>query len=343
MDGILFTTDTQQALAHLLRETSPEEVFIVADTNTSAFLPRILPPECRDRQHLTVLEAGEEHKTLASVSRLWEMLSRQGARRTSTLLCVGGGVLTDLGGFAAATFKRGMRCINIPTTLLAQVDASIGGKTGFNFLGLKNEIGTFANPDGVIIDPTFLTTLPRPHLLSGLAEMIKHGLLSTPTHLESVLQCLSRFPSDEHLLPLIRESVRVKADIVHRDPGEQGERRALNLGHTVGHAIESLSLREGTPLLHGEAVALGLIAELYLSALLAGFPNTTYEHLSRAIHRHYPSFPAAPRADELLRLMLHDKKNDRPGINITLLADIGRYTINNYCSPADITRALQQI
>ena len=343
MDGILFTTDTRQTLAQLLRETSPADLYTVADTHTVAFLPRVLAPEFRDSHRLTVLEAGEEHKTLASVTRLWEMLSRQGARRASTLLCVGGGVLTDLGGFAAATFKRGMHCINIPTTLLAQVDASIGGKTGFNFLGLKNEIGAFASPDCVIIDPTFLSTLPRPHLLSGLAEMIKHGLLSTPTHLEAVLRCLSLPPAPEHLLPLIRESVRVKANIVHRDPTEQGERRALNLGHTVGHAIESLSLREGTPLLHGEAIALGLIAELHLSVQLAGFPTATYEHLSRTIHRHYPSFPAATHADELLRLMLHDKKNDRPGINITLLSDVGHYTINNYCSPADITRALQQI
>ena len=173
---------------------------------------------------MAVVDCGEEHKSLESVAGIWSLLSRRGARRSSVLLCVGGGTVTDMGGFAAATFKRGMRCINIPTTLLAQVDASVGGKTGFNFRGLNNEIGVFVEPEQVIFSPRFLSSLPRDQFLSGLAEMLKHGLLSDEEHLERVMAHVNGPVESADFLRLVRDSVSVKERIVRQDPREIGAR-----------------------------------------------------------------------------------------------------------------------
>ena len=187
MESIIFTTDAGMVLAELLDGTQHEDIFIVADKHTVLFCDRLFEKVDWLPSHVTVLDCGEENKSVESVSRIWMMLSKQGARRSSILVCVGGGVVTDLGGFAASTFKRGMRCINVPTTLLAQVDASLGGKTGFNFNGLKNEIGTFSIPEKVIIDTRFLNHLPVRERMSGFAEMIKHGLLSNREYLIRLL------------------------------------------------------------------------------------------------------------------------------------------------------------
>ena len=262
MESIIFTADAGMVLAELLDGTKHEDIFIVADKHTVLFCDRLFEKVDWLPSHVTVLDCGEENKSVESVSRIWMMLSKQGARRSSILVCVGGGVVTDLGGFAASTFKRGMRCINVPTTLLAQVDASLGGKTGFNFNGLKNEIGTFSIPEKVIIDPRFLNHLPVRERMSGFAEMIKHGLLSNREYLTRLLNLEHQEMTQEYMLELIRRSVTIKNEIVTRDPREQGLRKVLNFGHTIGHAIESLSITRGTPLLHGEAVALGSVAEL---------------------------------------------------------------------------------
>ena len=255
MESIIFTTDAGMVLAELLDGTQHEDIFIVADKHTVLFCDRLFEKVDWLPSHVTVLDCGEENKSVESVSRIWMMLSKQGARRSSILVCVGGGVVTDLGGFAASTFKRGMRCINVPTTLLAQVDASLGGKTGFNFNGLKNEIGTFSIPEKVIIDTRFLNHLPVRERMSGFAEMIKHGLLSNREYLIRLLNLEHQETTQEYMLELIRRSVTIKNEIVTRDPREQGLRKVLNFGHTIGHAIESLSIMQGSPLLHGEAVA----------------------------------------------------------------------------------------
>ena len=343
MESIIFTADAGMVLAELLDGTKHEDIFIVADKHTVLFCDRLFEKVDWLPSHVTVLDCGEENKSVESVSRIWMMLSKQGARRSSILVCVGGGVVTDLGGFAASTFKRGMRCINVPTTLLAQVDASLGGKTGFNFNGLKNEIGTFSIPEKVIIDPRFLNHLPVRERMSGFAEMIKHGLLSNREYLTRLLNLEHQEMTQEYMLELIRRSVTIKNEIVTRDPREQGLRKVLNFGHTIGHAIESLSIMRGTPLLHGEAVALGLVAELYLSVKEKGFPEEIYREVRNFVKQHYPPYPLMDHVDTLYELMLHDKKNERWGVNFTLLSGIGEFSLDNYCSKDLVVEALSQV
>ena len=343
MESIIFTADAGMVLAELLDGTKHEDIFIVADKHTVLFCDRLFEKVDWLPSHVTVLDCGEENKSVESVSRIWMMLSKQGARRSSILVCVGGGVVTDLGGFAASTFKRGMRCINVPTTLLAQVDASLGGKTGFNFNGLKNEIGTFSIPEKVIIDPRFLNHLPVRERMSGFAEMIKHGLLSNREYLTRLLNLEHQEMTQEYMLELIRRSVTIKNEIVTRDPREQGLRKVLNFGHTIGHAIESLSIMQGSPLLHGEAVALGLVAELYLSVKEKGFPEEIYREVRNFVKQHYPPYPLMNHVDTLYELMLHDKKNERWGVNFTLLSGIGEFSLDNYCSKDLVVEALSQV
>ena len=343
MESIIFTTDAGMVLAELLDGTQHEDIFIVADKHTVLFCDRLFEKVDWLPSHVTVLDCGEENKSVESVSRIWMMLSKQGARRSSILVCVGGGVVTDLGGFAASTFKRGMRCINVPKTLLAQVDASLGGKTGFNFNGLKNEIGTFSIPEKVIIDTRFLNHLPVRERMSGFAEMIKHGLLSNREYLIRLLNLEHQETTQEYMLELIRRSVTIKNEIVTRDPREQGLRKVLNFGHTIGHAIESLSIMQGSPLLHGEAVALGLVAELYLSVKEKGFPEEIYREVRNFVKQHYPPYPLMNHVDTLYELMLHDKKNERWGVNFTLLSGIGEFSLDNYCSKDLVVEALSQV
>ena len=343
MESIIFTADAGMVLAELLDGTQHEDIFIVADKHTVVFCDRLFEKVDWLPSHVTVLDCGEENKSVESVSRIWMMLSKQGARRSSILVCVGGGVVTDLGGFAASTFKRGMRCINVPTTLLAQVDASLGGKTGFNFNGLKNEIGTFSIPEKVIIDPRFLNHLPVRERMSGFAEMIKHGLLSNREYLTRLLNLEYQKATPEYFLELSRRSVTIKNEIVSQDPREQGPRKVLNFGHTIGHAIESLSIMQGSPLLHGEAVALGLVAELYLSVKEKGFPEEVYREVRDFVKQHYPPYPLMDHVDTLYELMLHDKKNERWGVNFTLLSGIGEFSLDNYCSKDLVVEALSQV
>lgn len=343
MESIIFTADAGMVLAELLDGTQHEDIFIVADKHTVVFCDRLFEKVDWLPSHVTVLDCGEENKSVESVSRIWMMLSKQGARRSSILVCVGGGVVTDLGGFAASTFKRGMHCINVPTTLLAQVDASLGGKTGFNFNGLKNEIGTFSIPEKVIIDTRFLNHLPVRERMSGFAEMIKHGLLSNREYLTRLLNLEYRETTQEYMLELIQRSVTIKNEIVSQDPREQGPRKVLNFGHTIGHAIESLSIMQGSPLLHGEAVALGLVAELYLSVKEKGFPEEVYREVRDFVKQHYLPYPLMDHVDTLYELMLHDKKNERWGVNFTLLSGIGEFSLDNYCSKDLVVEALSQV
>lgn len=343
MEHIIFTTDSSIILAELLRGVRHEQLFIVADKHTVGFCDSLLEKVDWSPLNVAVLDCGEENKSFAGVARVWSMLSKRGAQRSSILLCVGGGMVTDMGGFAASTFKRGMRCIYVPTTLLAQVDASLGGKTGFNFNGLKNEIGIFKEPEKVIIDVAFLKTLPVRERMAGFAEMLKHGLLSDIEYLDRLLTCDANVPGQDEFLELIRKSIGVKNNIVTQDPTEMGIRKALNFGHTIGHAIESCSIMRRESLLHGEAVALGMVAELYLSMRVKGFPEEIYDRVRGVIKRYYPTYPVMEHVDTLCKLMLHDKKNDRKGVNFTLLEGIGRFSIDNYCTKEQVLDALKQI
>lgn len=249
-------------------------------------------------------------------------------------------MVTDLGGFAASTFKRGINYINIPTTLLAMVDASVGGKTGINFRGLKNEIGVFNNASSVILHTPFLRTLDSENILSGYAEMLKHGLISNEQMWAELLNFNLETLDFAKLQRMLADSVAVKQRIVTEDPTEKGIRKALNLGHTVGHAFESYAL-EHTPVLHGYAVAWGLVCELYLSAVKTGFPTDKMHQTVNFIKEHYGKMNiTCDDYPTLLELMTHDKKNVAGIINFTLLGGIGDIRINQTASKQDIYEAL---
>lgn len=327
---ILFTKDIAEELTAYLASKNYDKTYLVTDTNTRQHCLPLLEciPTLRDAPCITI-EAGDIHKDIAQVARIWQHLSDGGASRHSLLINLGGGMVTDLGGFAGATFKRGLHTLNIPTTLMAAVDAAVGGKTGINFGGLKNEIGAFHQPDCVMIDCTFLRTLDRDNLLSGLAEMIKHGLIADPDHLRALLTIdisARQFRIDP---AEVERSVAIKARIVKEDPTEQGIRKALNFGHTIGHAFESLSFARERPILHGHAVAAGLICELYLSHKHCGLPTDDLRPATHLIRSGYPPFAFSCRDyDTIYERMTHDKKNAGGRIRFTLLRGIGDVVID---------------
>lgn len=338
--NILIPDNLEPALAEAVG-SGFDRLFTLADETTARLcLPLIKDFACMaGASHITI-GATDTHKTLESLTHVWAELQRLGATRHSLLVNVGGGMVTDLGGFAASTFKRGIRFVNIPTSLLAMVDASVGGKTGINFGGLKNEIGVFSNADSVILHTAFLKTMDAENLCSGYAEMLKHGLISNEAMWAELLTFDIHRPDLRQLQRMVADSVQVKERIVTEDPTERGIRKALNLGHTVGHAFESLAL-ERTPILHGYAVAYGLVCELYLSAVKAGFPTDRLRQTVAYIREHYGLMPITcddyPR---LLSLMHHDKKNTGREINFTLLGGIGDIRINQTATEEEIKEAL---
>ena len=388
---VIFSEQLERTLETAIGECNPDRLFVLTDDNTRRLCwPVVKDYGCLAAAQLITIPAGDEHKNLTSLSHVWQQLQQGGATRHSLMVCLGGGMVTDLGGFAASTFKRGIAFINIPTTLLAMVDASVGGKTGINFCGLKNEVGVFSEAQAVIICTRFLQTLDMQNVLSGYAEMLKHGLISNKEHWAELL----RFPienlnrkevqdsSDRQdpsggLASLLARSVAVKERIVEADPHEQGLRKALNLGHTIGHAIEEWSFTpakptpnpsrgEGSlgtlsgvkanqaplpsggdgggsssPLLHGYAVAYGLVGELYLSAVKCHFPTDRLRQTVQFVREHYGT-PAITCNDypALLRLMTHDKKNTAGTINFTLLSDIGELQLNQSATDEEICEAL---
>ncbi len=341
---VIISDNLQQSLSEAIAACKYDQLFVLVDTTTERLcLPVVADYDCmRDAQRIVIPDT-DTHKTLDSVTHVWSELQRLGATRHSLMINLGGGMVTDLGGFAASTFKRGIQYINIPTTLLSMVDASVGGKTGFNFGGLKNEIGVFSNASSVILDTTFLRTMDRENLLSGYAEMLKHGLISNDRMWAQLLEFLESLENLDHLdslAPMLAESVAVKQRIVTEDPTEHGIRKALNLGHTAGHAFESLAL-ERKPVLHGYAVAYGLIVELYLCCVKTGFPQQKMRQTVAAIKEHYGRMAiTCDDYPQLLALMHHDKKNTGHDINFTLLGDVGDIRINQTASEEEIRDAL---
>lgn len=346
---VIISKDLQAELTAAIEAVGPDRLFVLTDTTTLALCwPVVDKMACLAGAQMITIGASDEAKTLDSVSHVWSQLQSGGATRHSLLVNLGGGMVTDLGGFAASTFKRGIRFVNVPTTLLAMVDASVGGKTGFNFGGLKNEVGVFRNASAVIVDTTFLRTLDRANILSGYAEMLKHALISAPSTqggaTAGMLAELLRFNVEQPDLGvlgrMVAESVAVKQRVVLEDPTEQGLRKALNLGHTVGHAFEALALTR-QPVLHGYAVAWGLVCELFLSAVRCGFPTERLRQVARFVFSHYGRM--AITCDDyptLLQLMTHDKKNTAGRINFTLLADVGDLRLDQTASKEEIEEAL---
>lgn len=339
---VIISKDIEKELEKALSECEHDKTFVLTDTTTQQLCwPKIKPFGCMKDATLITIASGDTHKNIESLASVWTALGDNGATRHSCLVNLGGGMVTDLGGFAASTFKRGINFINIPTTLLAMVDASVGGKTGINFNGLKNEIGEFVDSRYVILDTQFLTTLDNRNICSGYAEMLKHALISTEEAWAKLINFDIAQPDLKQLQTMVAASVAVKEHIVETDPLEKGVRKALNLGHTMGHAFESWAMKHQCPILHGYAVAYGLVAELYLSAHKTGFPTDKMRQTVRFIHDNYGQLDiTCDDYDELLALMKHDKKNIAGHINFTLLGGIGDIRINQTAEKEEIFEAL---
>lgn len=338
---IIISKDIEQQLSCALNSCACDKLFVLMDKTTYALCwPKLEKMLQSYKPILITIEATDTHKDIDSLMKVWKILSDKCGTRQSCLLNLGGGMVTDLGGFAASTFKRGINFINIPTTLLAMVDASVGGKTGINFNGLKNEIGVFNGSRFVLIDTLFLKTLDAKNLYSGYAEMLKHGLISDEKMWKELISFSLFSPDFEQLQRMVSESIQVKEKIVEQDPHEQNIRKALNFGHTFGHAFESWSLSR-KPILHGYAVAYGMICELYLSCIKSGFPTEKMRTTVRFIREYFGYLPiACDDYDELIMLMTHDKKNRNGIINFTLLGEIGDIHINQTATKDEIKETL---
>ena len=315
-----------------------ENVFVLTDENTQRLcLPVLMKSEKLKGCHLISIQAGDENKNINSAVEIWKYLSENGANRKSLMINLGGGMITDIGGFTASTFKRGIRYINVSTTLLGAVDAATGGKTGINFSGLKNEIGIFAPADSVLINVDFFRTLDDKNIRSGYAEMVKHALIDTKEEWENVLKFDLETIDFGELKSLLERTIRIKERIVKKDPLEANIRKALNLGHTFGHAFESWSYKTDKPVLHGYAVMWGLICELYLSIIKLDFPKEELLRLKYLVKEYYGAFEfSCKEYESLYELMTHDKKNDSKEINFTLLAGIGDIHINQTATKEEI-------
>jgi len=340
--SIIVTSELENELGKILSGYPEDKLFLVTEKKCNLFcVPLISQTPGFKHFKKVVVPSGEENKKLSSVQKIWSYLSQHGADRKSLVVNLGGGMLTDLGSFAASTMKRGMDFVNIPTTLLSQVDASVGGKTGFNFNGLKNEIGVINQPHKVLIDTRFLRTIDYQNFISGYAEMIKHGLIASPEHLEEVRNFDLKNIDYDSLRGIIARSVAIKDSFVFQDPNERNIRKALNFGHTVGHAFESFALESSSPILHGYAVAYGMIAELYLSYKVCNLSAAILSDLSNWLIAVYGKYKIEESQYEAYyKLMTHDKKNEGARINFTLIPSIGQVSINQNCGKALIFEAL---
>ena len=338
---VIISRHLKTELAEAITECEHDRIFVLVDETTNKLCWALVKDYlCLKDAQTIVIGATDRRKNLDTLVHVWESLQQGKATRHSLLINLGGGMVTDLGGFAASTYKRGINFINIPTTLLAMVDASVGGKTGINFGGLKNEIGVFNDAEFVLLDTNWLRTLDEANIRSGYAEMLKHGLIADNTMWAELINFNLAQPDLRQLASMLDKSVRIKERIVAEDPHEKGIRKALNLGHTFGHAFESWAMKR-QPVLHGYAVAFGLIAELYLATTRTDFPTERMRQTVNFIRAYYGSLPITCNDyPELIELMHHDKKNRGNEINVTLLGDIGDIRIDQTITEEDIKEAL---
>lgn len=315
-------------LQELLRPGNYSCIFIISDSNTYRHcLPNFLSQLATEIPiEIIETEPGEENKTIDTCTGVWETLTELKADRKSLIINLGGGVVTDMGGFIAATFKRGIDFINVPTSLLAMVDASVGGKTGVDLGPLKNQIGIISNPKAVLIDVEYLNTLPAEHMRSGLAEMFKHGLISDKNYWNSLIG-LNNLTTDD-LAGLIRKSIEIKNNVVQQDPFEKGLRKILNFGHTLGHAIESYFLEhknhERNTILHGEAIAIGMILESFISLEKKLLAPEEYREIKLVINSVFNVIEfTEDDINAIVKLLVHDKKNEFGNVHFVLLNGIG--------------------
>lgn len=310
------------------------KITILTDENIPVLLINKIEKSIKREILKIVIPSGEKEKNIETVKIIWEKMFEAGLDRRSLLINLGGGVVCDIGGFAASTFMRGIDFLNIPTTLLAQVDAGVGGKTGIDFLEIKNGIGVFKDPIGVIIDVETLKTLPKRELISAFGEIIKHGVISGREYFDLVTSKKPKEFSQDELIEIIKQSIKIKSEIVKKDPDEIGLRKILNFGHTIGHAIESLSWKTNNPLLHGEAVAIGMIVESNLAChsqpvLTSEVGTRMAETIKKAIENAgLPTNIKNIKVEDILKIILSDKKNVRGEILFSLPKEIGKVIPN---------------
>lgn len=325
--AIHFNSTGYDELNVLIEKSDFSKIFILVDENTHEYcLPLFLQlVETSIVIDIIEIEAGEEQKTIETCSGVWDAMSDLEGDRKTLLINLGGGVITDLGGFVASTFKRGISFVNVPTSLLAMVDASVGGKTGVDLGTLKNQIGVFNSGEMVLIDTSFLNSLPEDQMRSGLAEMLKHGLITDENYWNKLINWSDLDPTE--IEQLIYESVLIKHEVVSKDPYEKGLRKSLNFGHTLGHAIESyfLSSSEKESLLHGEAIAIGMVLAIYLSNKQTGFPIEKMNSIKSVIIELYGKVELTDSDEKpIIDLLKFDKKNTHGDVNFVLLEDIGK-------------------
>ena len=341
---VYFNDEGFDFLNRFVAEQRPSKIFLLADKHTNeCCTPIVLSVLDTDIPlEIIEIEAGETHKHIDTCTQVWYALSELGADRKSLLINIGGGVVTDLGGFVASTYMRGIPFINIPTSLLAMVDASVGGKTGVDLGALKNLVGVINNPKGVVIYPDFLATLPSEELRSGMAEMFKHGLISDETYWHKM--CHLSELTEAHLGSLIYESVIIKNKVVTQDPTEKGLRKTLNYGHTLGHAIESYCLQNPNRerLLHGEAIAIGMVLATYLSVKELGFSMDKCDEVKAVLGEYFRKQEFThEEITDICQLMRFDKKNVGGNVHFVLLEAIGKPKIDCIVPYEEIYKAFE--
>ncbi|MDO4728293.1 MAG: 3-dehydroquinate synthase [Bacteroidota bacterium] len=329
--NVFYSEEAYNQLNTHINQYKYSKIFILTDTNTNECCTPIFLPELAT--HIPIetieIEAGEENKTIDTCVQLWNVLNELGADRKSLIIALGGGVITDIGGFVASVYKRGIHYINVPTSLLAMVDAAIGGKNGVDLGSAKNQVGTINPAQMVVVDFRFLDTLPPVQVRSGYAEMLKHGLIQDKAYWE-LLQNFSNINTNQ-IDELIITSIDIKNQIINQDPTEEGIRKALNFGHTLGHAIEGYCIENPNrnTLLHGEAIAIGMILESYISYKKNYISQEDYQQIKNTFKQIYPFVEFdKTEIEQIIQLTTFDKKNENGKIYFTLLDTIGNVSIN---------------
>jgi len=337
-ENLVFTENAANALNGILGSMQYSQMACLVDENTRKFCLDRIKDSLQGNELIIEIESGESQKHLDTCKSIWSRLTESEFDRQGLLINLGGGVICDMGGFCAATYKRGIKFINIPTSLLAMVDAGFGGKVGIDFHDIKNQVGLFSEPENVIVDPAFLETLPDDQLKSGFAEIIKHSLIADAGYFDEIVKYnLNDQPWDQHIV----NSIKIKNGVVMQDPYETGFRKILNFGHTVGHAVESYFLGTNNNLLHGEAVALGMICEIYLSEKVLKLESEKAERACSYIRSIFGTLKISENAiNEIVNIIKQDKKSNEEKIQAVLLNDIAIPEIDCEVSNEDIKESL---
>ena len=339
---IIITNTIGKSIDEFILAKEYSSIYVLMDENIMNYCWPVLNMQSKEihKAELLVIDPGENQKDIEIATQLWSRLSENQADRSTLFINFGGGMITDLGGFVASTFKRGISFINIPTSLLAMVDASLGGKTAINLHHHKNQIGLFSNAQAVFLDFVFLDTLDKRNLLNAYAEMIKHGIIASTSHWNDLINI--KEITAQNLSPFIEKSIQIKSDIVKQDPLEKSLRKSLNFGHSIGHLLESWSLKnDKNPLLHGEAIAAGMLIEAYLSYQQVGLSKKSFEEIKKQITHHFPKVDITTSfLQNFKEILFQDKKKKGKKLNLTFVPEIGSYKIDQNCSVEDIRESL---